>query len=209
MTKLLLLAISINTYTAHGQLFMTRTGFIGFYSKTPLENISAENKQVSAVIDAGKKNIAFSLLVKSFVFPNKLMQEHFNENYVESDKFPKASFVGAYVGYVNTVKNGLYAVTAKGRLTLHGITRLIEVPATIEVRNDALIGYASFKLKPAEFNIKVPSIVSVKIAELIDVRVAVECTPTQNNANESLLHPSLFLFLFTTASSGFYLISDD
>jgi len=74
---------------AYSQFYTTRTGFIGFYSKTPLEDIKAENNQVYAVIDAGKKNIAFSLLVKGFVFAKELMQVHFNENYVESDKYPR------------------------------------------------------------------------------------------------------------------------
>ena len=68
----------------HSQLYTTRTGFIGFYSKMPMEDIRAENNQVYAVVDAGKKNIAFTLLLKGFVFVKEMMQEHFNENYVES-----------------------------------------------------------------------------------------------------------------------------
>src|SRR5215472_3726173 len=78
------------------QLYSTRTGFIGFYSKTALEDIRAENNQVYAIIDAAKKNLAFSCLIKGFIFQKELMQEHFNENYVESDQYPKASFSGSY-----------------------------------------------------------------------------------------------------------------
>src|SRR6202035_4622565 len=81
---------------ARSQLCMTRNGFIGFYSKTSLEDINAENNQVYAVIDAGKKNIAFSVLLKGFIFKKELMQEHFNENYVESDKYPKSNFTGTF-----------------------------------------------------------------------------------------------------------------
>src|SRR5690349_16961516 len=77
---------------ANAQIFMTRTGFIGFYSKTSLEDIKAENNQVYAVIDASKKNLAFSVLLKGFIFKKELMQDHFNDNYVESDKYPKATF---------------------------------------------------------------------------------------------------------------------
>src|SRR5579871_3615116 len=101
---------------AYSQLYMTRTGFIGFYSKTPFEDIKAENNQVYAVIDAGKKNIAFAVLLKGFVFTKELMQEHFNENYVESDKYPKATFSGAYTGDVTISKDGVYHVTVKGNL---------------------------------------------------------------------------------------------
>src|ERR1700753_967620 len=99
------LAIGIRM-AGYSQQFTTRTGFVGFYSKTALEDIKAENNQVYAIIDAGKKNLAFSLLVKGFQFPKELMQEHFNENYVESDKYPKASFSGAFTGDVPLNKDG-------------------------------------------------------------------------------------------------------
>src|ERR1700709_425664 len=86
--------------TGYSQLYSTRTGFIGFYSKTALEDIKAENNQVYAVVDAAKKNLAFTLLLKGFVFTKELMQEHFNENYVESDRYPKANFSGTYTGEI-------------------------------------------------------------------------------------------------------------
>src|ERR1035437_9020587 len=98
---LFIFCFAVNSYC---QLYITKTGFIGFYSKTSFEDIKAENNQVYAVIDAGKKNIAFSLLVKGFLFPKELMQEHFNENYAETDKYPKANFVGIFSGELNTNK---------------------------------------------------------------------------------------------------------
>src|SRR5690349_19173434 len=85
---------------AQGQTLMTRNGYAGFFSKTPLEDIRAENSQVNAVVDLNKKNIAVALLVKGFLFRKELMQEHFNENYAESDKYPKATFSGKYNGVV-------------------------------------------------------------------------------------------------------------
>src|ERR1700742_4035726 len=121
----------IRPATAYSQLYSTRNGFVGFYSKTALEDIKAENNQVFAIIDAGKKNLAFSLLLKGFTFPKELMQEHFNENYVESDKYPKASFVGAYTGDVDLSKDGVYKVIVKGSLTLHNTMKAIETPATL------------------------------------------------------------------------------
>src|ERR1700712_2531693 len=124
--------ISIGCLSSYAQTYMTRNGLIGFYSKMPLEDIKAENNQVYAVIDAGKKNLAFTLLVKGFLFEKALMQEHFNENYIESDKFPKAVFTGAYTGDVPTGKDGVYNVTVKGSLTMHGVTKPLEAPATIE-----------------------------------------------------------------------------
>lgn len=158
------------------QLFMTRAGFIGFYSKTSLEDIKAENNQVYAVIDCGKKNIAFSALLKGFIFKKELMQEHFNENYVESDKYPKTTFNGTFSGDVNFSANGSYPVTAKGNLSLHNVTKPIEVPAIIEVKDGKIIGTSEFKLKPEDFNITIPSIVRDKIEGQITVHIKIECT---------------------------------
>src|SRR3569833_3232931 len=80
---------------AYSQVYLTRSGFVGFYSRTSLEDIKAENNQVFDAIKPGKRTMAFSLLLKGFVFTKQLMQEHFNENYVESDKYPKAAGAGA------------------------------------------------------------------------------------------------------------------
>jgi polyisoprenoid-binding protein YceI len=162
--------------SAFSQLYSTRAGFAGFYSKTALEDITGENNQVYAIIDAGKKNLAFAALLKGFVFPKELMQEHFNENYVESDKYPKASFTGAYTGDVALGKDGVYQVMVKGNLTLHNTTKSIETPATLEVKAGHLIGVAEFKVKPEDFNISIPSVVRDKIDKEIKVKVNIDCT---------------------------------
>jgi hypothetical protein len=161
----------------YSQTFMTRNGYIGFFSVTPLEDIKAENQQVYAVIDAAKKNLAFTCLVKGFLFRKELMQEHFNENYVESDKYPKANFIGAYTGDVNVAKDGTYPVQIKGQLTFHGVTQTIDVPGKIEVKGNKLNGTSDFKLTPGDFNITIPALVREKIARQIDVHVLVECNP--------------------------------
>jgi polyisoprenoid-binding protein YceI len=165
----------IHPHMAFSQLYSTRAGFVGFYSKTALEDIKAENNQVYAIIDAGKQNLAFQLLLKGFVFPKELMQEHFNENYVESDKYPKATFSGTFSGNVQLNKDGVYPVTVKGNLSLHNATKAIEVPATIEVKNGHLLGTTEFKVKPEDFNISIPSVVRDKIDKEITVKVNIDC----------------------------------
>jgi polyisoprenoid-binding protein YceI len=160
---------------AHSQVYLTRAGFVGFYSKMPLEDIKAENNQVFAAIDPVKKTIAFSLLLKGFVFTKQLMQEHFNENYVESDTYPKASFTGTFSGDLPLDKDGVYKVTAKGNLTLHNVTRPVETPATLEVKGGRILGQAEFKLKPEDFNISIPSVVRDKIAQEMRVNVRIDC----------------------------------
>ena len=175
-TIALLFTIAISL-SAFSQIYMTRNGRISFYSATEKETINAVNNQVYAVIDAGKKNIAFTLLMKGFQFEKELMQEHFNENYAESDKYPKASFSGSYVGNVNTAKDGVYNVTVKGNLTIHNVTKAVEEPATIEVKNNTLAGKTQFKVKPEDYAISIPSLVREKIAKEMTVDVSITCSP--------------------------------
>jgi len=175
--SIVVLFLIICSCKCYSQTFITRNGYLGFFSKTPLENIKAENRQVFAAIDAAKKNIAFTCLVKGFLFRKELMQEHFNENYIESDKYPKASFTGNYTGDVNMSKDGTYRVQVKGQLTLHGVTINIETPATLAVKGNTLTGASDFKITPADFDIKIPSLVREKIAKQMDVHVLAECNP--------------------------------
>jgi polyisoprenoid-binding protein YceI len=104
------------------------------------------------------------------------MQDHFNEEYIESDKYPNARFSGTYTGDVDVTKDGTYNVQAQGQLTLHGVTKPIEVPAVIEVKDGKLVGKSDFKLTPSDFNIKIPSLVREKIAQQIDVHVSIDCS---------------------------------
>jgi hypothetical protein len=173
MKKIIVLFIvtaSIIT-TGYAQLYSTRNAYVNFYSKAVMEDITADNNQVYSVIDAGKKNMAFSLLMKGFIFPKQLMQDHFNENYVESDKYPKAVFNGAYTGDVDVTKDGTYKIIVKGNLTLHNVTRPIELPATLEVKNGKLSGNAAFKIKPEDYNITIPSVVRDNIAKELTVTI--------------------------------------
>ncbi len=161
------------------QVYTTRSGNISFFSSTEKETVHAENNQVYAVIDTGKKNLAFALLIKSFQFDKELMQEHFNENYAESDKYPKASFNGSYSGDINTAKDGLYNIVIKGNLSFHNITREVETPANIEIKNNMLIGSAKFAVKPEEYGISIPSLVREKIAKAITIDVLINCSPSK------------------------------
>ena len=159
---------------ASAQQVVTRNGYIGFFSKTPFEDIKAETTQAAAVVDFSKKNLVFTALMKGFLFPKALMQEHFNENYVESDIYPKAMFSGTYDGHVDATIIGTYNVQVKGRLTLHGVTRDLIVPATFQVQPGRLTGTARFSVAPQDYNIKIPALVRDKIAREIDVLVNVE-----------------------------------
>jgi polyisoprenoid-binding protein YceI len=175
MKKLFLCLITIASYGfAHSQMLMTKNATISFHSHTFLENIDAVNNSVMAVIDGTKKNIAFSLLMKQFDFRKKLMQTHFNENYVESDKFPKATFSGAYTENADLTKDGDYPVNVNGKLTIHGVTRQVQIPATLTVKAGTVTGTTTFKLNPTDYNIDIPFIVRDKIEKENTVKVKAE-----------------------------------
>jgi polyisoprenoid-binding protein YceI len=101
------------------------------------------------------------------------MQEHFNENYVESDKYPKAEFSGTYTCSRTMDKEGVYPIMVKGNLTLHGVTKSIEEPATLEIKSGSLLANSNFQLKPEDFRISIPSIVRDKISKEMNVKVQV------------------------------------
>lgn len=169
-----LILASLLYLPVHAQTYLTRNGKINFFSKTPLEDIKAENKQVFAAIDLSKKTIAFTLLQKGFLFEKQLMQDHYNENYVESEKYPKAMFTGTINGNVSSTP-GTYKVQVEGKLTIHNTTQTVSFPAQLEVQQGKVTGTSSFKLKPQDYNIQIPSLVKDKIASEISVQVNIEC----------------------------------
>ncbi|MBO9570949.1 MAG: YceI family protein, partial [Chitinophagaceae bacterium] len=171
---LILFVLITNILSA--QLYMTKKATVSFHSHTWLEDVDAVNNGASAVIDIAKKDIAFSMQVKEFSFKKKLMQEHFNENYIESDKYPKSTFNGSYTGDVDITKNGSYPITVKGKITLHGVTKDIEVPATLTVNSGVLTGTSTFKLNPKDFNISIPMIVRDKIEKENTVNIKADWT---------------------------------
>ncbi len=155
-----------------GQKYLTRTGKITFFSGTPLENIEARNDEVAAIISTAG-DVVFQVPIKSFKFDRELMQEHFNEEYMESDKYPKSDFKGkiADLNGVNFSKDGTYNVTVSGKLTMHGVTRDVSVPGTIIVSGGEVTANSKFKVHPEDYNIKIPSIVAGKIAKEIEITV--------------------------------------
>jgi hypothetical protein len=174
-------ALGLLLTAASAQKFMTRDARISFLSETPLEKIEAINKSGSAVLDAETGRMEWKVLIKNFIFEKKLMQEHFNENYMESHKYPNAVFKGEIVNLkdVNLSKDGAYNVRAKGKMTIHGVERDIEVPGKITVAGGKLNIASDFLVACADYNISIPSVVRDNIAKEIAVRVEATLTPIQ------------------------------
>lgn len=169
----LIIALLIMTNLFAQNNYFTKTGKIDFFSTTPMENIEAVNNDVTSFLNIEKNELVFAVLIKSFKFQKALMQEHFNENYMESDKFPKAQFKGNIQDFdvANFKKDGEYKVNVKGELTIHGVTKTVVIPGLIVVKAGKISATSKFKVKCADYDIKIPSVVANKIAEEIDVNV--------------------------------------
>lgn len=160
----------------NAQKYFTKTGEISFYSQTPIENIQAVSNTVTTVYDTESGNIQWAVLIKSFTFEKSLMQEHFNENYMESSKFPKASFKGQITNHtnVNLQKDGTYTVDVEGELTIHGVTNLVSTKAIIVVEKGAINATSSLKVFVADYGIEIPSVVKENIAKEIEININAE-----------------------------------
>lgn len=178
MKNLILIFAALITLTssATAQNYITKNGKISFFSKTSIENIDAVNNQAVSVLNTQTGDIAFSVLITGFLFKKALMQEHFNENYMESQKFPKSSFKGSVtdITKVNFKKDGTYNVTVTGDLSLHGETNKVTVPATIQVKGKSIIGSTAFNVSVDDYKITIPKVVENNISKTI--AITVECS---------------------------------
>ncbi len=174
MKKILIAVMLVGFATqVQAQKYITRTGKVTFFSATPIENIEAFNNEVASVINAENGEFVFQLAIKSFKFEKALMQEHFNENFMESDKYPKAVYKGTIsdVQNINFKKDGKYEVHTVGKMTIHGVTKDVRLPATVEVKGDEVTAKTVFNVIPKDYNIKIPGTVANKIAKEIEVTV--------------------------------------
>ena len=152
---------------------ITRTGHVWFYSHAPIEDIEAHSHQVAAIILTSKGTIAVMIPVMSFEFKKTLMQEHFNENYMESAKYPKATFTGGInnLSEINVSRNGIYKTTVEGDLTIHNVTNHVKVAGTVEVKDGKYIIKTKFKVLLKDYNIAVESRFVNNISPTIDINV--------------------------------------
>ncbi|MBU8892986.1 MAG: YceI family protein [Bacteroidales bacterium] len=171
---LVILSLALLCVTAFSQnVYFTKGGNIDFLSKTPVENIEAVNNQVVSFLKTETGDLNFGVLIKSFKFKNALMEEHFNENYMESDKFPKATFKGQITNLddIDIGNQGIYTANITGNLTIHNVTNEEETTAQIEVKAENIVAISTIIIKPEDYNIEIPDIVKEKIAKIITVNI--------------------------------------
>lgn len=173
--KIILLLLAGIFQLTSAQKMICKDGHIWFYSHTPIEDIEAHNHQVVAVLDPSNGDLIFTLLIKSFEFKKALMQEHFNENYMESDDFPKAGFKGKIERFdqIDLKADGEHEVNVSGELTIHGVTKSVSLPGILEIKGGKIQAKSDFSVKPADYNISIPELVKEQIAKNIEVHVNV------------------------------------
>lgn len=176
-----LLALIVLSFSLQlsAQKYFTREGKVAFLSETPMENIEAHNTKATVVLDSESGKMEFAVLIQAFQFEKALMQEHFNENYMESDKFPKAIFKGQITNLetVNFGQDGSYPVNVTGELTIHGVTKTVSTTGIITRKGDQLSAASTFMVTVADYDIDVPGVVRDNIAKEVEVTVNAELAP--------------------------------
>jgi hypothetical protein len=160
------------------KIYFTKAGTVSFRAGTSLEDIDGVNKSTTCVFDAASGSIQFLILVKGFEFKSALLMEHFNENYMESNKFPKAVFTGKITNLdkINFQKDGTYPVTVKGTMEIHGVKKEMEATGTFKVSGENVLVNADFSVALADYNIEIPSLVKDKISKT--AKITVNCNNT-------------------------------
>ena len=153
------------------QKMMTRTGEIKFEASMPtFEEIAATNNTSSCILDEETGNFAALALIKAFKFKAPLMEEHFNENYMDSSTFPKATFKGKIAAFdAKKLSSTKSSYDLDGDLTIHGVTKKIKTKLTLVLNGDKIIATSVISVKPQDYNIEIPSLVKGKIADNVKI----------------------------------------
>lgn len=179
---LALLHFWVNLYAqdSNSAIYRTETGQVTFISDAPLELISAESKELKGAVDPGKMTFAFQLDVRSLKgFNSPLQQEHFYENYIESEKFPVASYSGKIIEKVDFKTSGSMVVRAKGILKIHGVEQERIINCILNIKEKSFEVSCEFIVPLADHNISIPRLVFQKIAEEIKVTIKAELLPKE------------------------------
>ena len=151
--------------------FIINNSVVEFFSYAPLENIKAENKNSVGVIDFKSNEFIIKIPMNKFDFPNNLMEKHYNDSYLETEKFPNCTFKGLITDEINLLNSENQKVNAIGKLELHGVSKDFEIPLNIKINYDSILVSSEFEIRLDEFKIKIPKLLFKNIAEVIEVKV--------------------------------------
>ncbi|MEP5613417.1 MAG: YceI family protein [Cyclobacteriaceae bacterium] len=180
MNKIVISTLSLFIcFLSCGQKFKSVDSSIRFYSDAPIEDIEATNAAAASIIDLDSRSFVFMVPVKEFTFRKKLMQEHFNENYLESDKYPKAIFKGKIKNWNG--EKGEFSAVAEGEMSLHGVEKQISVDGQIVYDDTGMTITSVFSIKLEDYKIKIPKAVFYNIAEVVEVTISFQYKPYEQN----------------------------
>ncbi len=171
MKKLFFIPMLALCVTGYAQIYKGKESSIRFFSAAPLENIEAINSSAQPMLNAKSGAIQVAIAIKGFKFEKPLMEEHFNENYMESDKFPSAVFKGTIKETIDYTKDGETKVTVNGKLDMHGVIKDVVLTGSVTIKGGVISLSSKFKIKVADYNIKVPSLYVKNIAEEVEITV--------------------------------------
>ena len=178
MRQLLFILLFFTVKLVGAQIFICKDGETKFTSEAPLELIKAHTNKTTGVVDCATKNVAFSIDIDSFEgFNSGLQKEHYRENYMETEKYPKATFKGKIIEDIDFTKNGIVSVRAKGNFSIHGTEKEKIVKVKITIKDKEILVETSFEVPLEDHNIKIPKVVNQKIASIIVVEVKANLKP--------------------------------
>jgi len=164
------LILTIALYPAIGQKLVSERGQISFFSDATLEDIQAVNKKAVSILNLATGDIGFSVQIKEFKFDQSLMEEHFNEKYMNAETYPRSTFQGKVTGFSPTAA-GVQTVSAAGKLTIHGVTRDVDIPGTLENQAGKWQLKSKFKIRIKDYKIEIPQLLWEKVAEEVEINV--------------------------------------
>lgn len=179
MKKLLsfFLLVMLSSALTAQNIHVATGGKVSFFSETPLENIDATTQSATSVITTSTNTIQFTVPMRTFKFKKSLMEEHFNEKYVESEKYPKSAFKGKINESINWTRDTVADITATGELTLHGVTKTITEKGKLTIRNGIISIDVTFNITLKDYNIEIPKVVTQSVAEVVKVSGAFTYKP--------------------------------
>jgi polyisoprenoid-binding protein YceI len=181
-TRLFLPAAALFLSTGmFAQIYVSKSCEATFFSASPLENIEATAKVPKTFLNTSTNDVQIQIANTAFVFEKPLMQEHFNENYMESEKYPTTTFKGKINEKVDWTKEGEQKVTVTGKLNMHGVEKEVTIPGTVNIKNGEITILGKFRVHIADYNIKVPSLYVQNIAEDVDVKLSGVLIPFKKN----------------------------
>jgi hypothetical protein len=173
MKKLLLIlgVLVLLTNTSFSQIYLCKNGNISFFQETSVEDIDARSTKLLSILNTENNMIAYKVDMESFIFEKSLMRDHFNENYVESNKYPTAVFRGVINEKIDWSKDGVYNITSIGDMVMHGISKRITEKGTLTIKNGEINITNFFTIKFTDYGVKIPNLLSKQLAESVDITI--------------------------------------